>query len=304
MTKVILAVVFSRDRALQLDATLKSFFRQAEDAGAAQLVVLYRASSERLRAQYAQLGRELSGRARFVAETAFRGQLIGLLDATSFGRTEVAPTHESSPRFPWKRRAGPVNHVLFLVDDALFVRRFHLATAVEALQSNADTVGFSFRLGRNTTDSYVLGRSQVLPEFVQLAEGMLKYAWRNGDGDFAYPLELSSSLYRVPDMLRLFRGLEFSNPNTLESQMSIQARRFGRRFPYLLCWEQSVAFSAPLNRVQSVFANRAGQQDEFSAENMSALFDQGRRIDVASLDGFVPSACHQEVGLPLVEGGA
>ncbi len=301
---MILALVFSRDRALQLDATLRSFFRQAVDAGEAQIVVLYRASSERLRAQYGQLGRELAGRVLFIPETEFRGQLIGLLQDMSSGRTDVAPTHRSAPRFPWQRPSSPVNNVLFVVDDALFVRHFHLGTAVEALQSNTDAVGFSFRLGRNTTNSYVLERSQVLPEFVQLAEGMLKYPWRNGDGDFAYPLELSSSLYRAPDMLRLFRGLEFSNPNTLESQMSIRAGRFARRTPYMLCWERSVAFSAPVNRVQTVFENRVGQREEFSLENMSAAFDRGQRIDVARLDGFVPSACHQEVRLSLVESGA
>ena len=42
--EMILGLVFSKDRAMQLDATLSSFFRQAVDADLAQMMVLYRTS--------------------------------------------------------------------------------------------------------------------------------------------------------------------------------------------------------------------------------------------------------------------
>ena len=93
---------------------------------------------------------------------------------------------------------------------------------------------------------------------------MLKFRWPAADGDFAYPLELSSSLYRTSTAVNLFKRLRFSDPNTLESQMSLQARRVcpSNAVPALL--GQSVAFSAPLNRVQNVYQNRVGGQEAFS----------------------------------------
>lgn len=295
--QMILGLIFSKDRAMQLDATLRSFFRQAADVNIVRMVVLYRTSADRHRAQYAELEGEYRGRVRFVRETEFRGQLLGLLK-------EASPARQALPGIlRWMARPHSDDHlpaencVLFLVDDALFVHPFRLGVATQALNSNSDALGFSFRLGRNTSNSYVLARTQALPAFEPMASGVLKFSWPQRDGDFAYPLELSSSLYRAPAVAGLFRRLRFSDPNTLESQMSLQARHFARVTPCLLCWDKSVAFSAPLNRVQDVFDNRGGRQEAFSAENMSDLFERGQRIDVAALDGFVPTACHQEVNL-------
>ena len=81
--EMILGLVFSKDRAMQLDATLSSFFRQAVDADSAQMVVLFRTSSDRHAAQYAELEREYRGRVRFVPETQFRRQLLQLLNDAS-----------------------------------------------------------------------------------------------------------------------------------------------------------------------------------------------------------------------------
>ncbi len=67
--------------------------------------------------------------------------------------------------------------------------------------------------------------------------------------------------------------------------------------PALLCYEQSVTFCNPVNKVQTVYANRAGTASEYAADHLAELFDQGYRVQVAAYAGFVPSACHQEVEL-------
>jgi hypothetical protein len=130
-----------------------------------------------------------------------------------------------------------------------------------------------------------------------LADGTLKFEWVGADGDFAYPLELSSSLYPFGLIVGLIDRLAFSDPNTLESKMAAETRRLTRRWPALLCYPVSVAFCTPLNRVQEVYLNRAGDAESFSPERLADLFAQGRRINVRALDGFVPNACHQEVEL-------
>jgi hypothetical protein len=291
-----LVVVFSKDRALQLEGCLSSFARHVEDAASARMVVIYAASSPRFLRQYRELASEHAMRAKFVLEENFRGQLLGTLASTSPG--SAAGGQDLLSRLLRRRPPGqeePSDYVLFLVDDALFVRPFSIAAAREALRANPDALGFSLRLGRNTTQSYVLNRAQRLPLFQNAGPNMLKFDWTRADGDFGYPLEISSSVYRLSTMASLVRILPFSDPNTLESQLSLRAKGFRRGKASLLCPETSVVFSVPLNRVQEVFGNRAGDDPEWSIERLADKFDKGYRLDTGALDGFVPAACHQEI---------
>ena len=301
---MILAVAFSKDRAMQLDGMVTSFYKQVVDAESVNMVILFRTSSDRYAAQYAELEREYRRRVALVPETEFRRQLLQLLGDASPARPLLTEISSLLGRPHSGSSSTGETHVLFLVDDALFVRSFRINEAAQALSANADVLGFSLRLGRNTSNCYVLGRRQALPAFESLGNHVLKFAWPAADGDFAYPLELSSSLYRASELAGLIRRLRFKDPNSLESQMSLQARRFSRRMPALLCWDQSVAFSAPLNRVQEVFANRRAERGALSTETLAGLFDRGQRIDVGALEGFVPSGCHQEVHLQFEERSA
>lgn len=299
---MILVLVFSMDRALQLDGCLRSLTRHLEDASVVHVVVVYRATSVRLQGQYDELARSAVSGAEFVAETSFRSQVLGIL-----GRWDSASVREASWRsvtrlwrtdpLPPETALSSTQHVLFVVDDTLFVRSIPLEAAVDTLQSSPEALGYSLRLGRNTTYSYVLDRPQRPPEFLSIGKGILRYDWTSADGDFGYPLEISSSLYRIADIRALTTRGSFADPNTLESLVATQTRRFSRSKPFLLCSEDSVAFSAPLNRVQAVYENRAGGKGEWSVTSLAERYDKGQRINIRALDGFVPASCHQEVEL-------
>ncbi len=281
-------LLFSRDRALQLEATLHSLRLQTADSVTAQVVVLFRATSPRYESQYAQVAMDYGDMAHFVVEADFRSQVADILH----GIGVATPSPAAGPM-----SADDVNHWLFLVDDCLFIRPFQLGSAEDALDAHSDALGFSLRLGVNTTYCYSLGRPQRLPVSTKLESGILKFRWPGAQGDFGYPLEISSSLYRARMVMDFVSGLRFNSPSTLESQMALHAGDFSRRHPALLCFEHSVAFCAPVNRVQEVFDNRAGAVDKYSIQHLADLFDEGRRINVRSLTGFEPNACHQEVEL-------
>ncbi len=285
---------------MQLEAALESFFAHAADADTARLVVLFRASSVRLQRQYGELAAKHDKRVLFIAERSFRSQLLEILSSGSQSRL-------GSPHSPWFQalrsrllRQEPRAHdsgdyVLLLVDDDIFVHPFKIAVACQALAAHPEAVAFSLRLGRNTTHFYVQDRRQALPAFTSVADGILEYGWAEADGDFGYPFDISSSLYRRPMLYGMARRLPFEDPNTLEGQMSARSRRYARNMPSLLCFEGSVAFSTPLNRVQNVYTNRAAESPNYSPEALADLFDRGQRICWGAFDGFVPSACHQEV---------
>lgn len=269
-----IVLFFSKDRPLQLDAALRSWRRHCRDAGAAAMKVLYKASTSRMLSFYRRLMVEHPA-VEFVRETDFRRDTLVLLERQDL--------------------------VVFSVDDSLFIRDFSLADAANALERHPDALGFSFRLGRNTTFCYMLSRAQGAPVFEKAAEGILKFDWPDAECDFGYPLEVSSSAYRGKEMLPLLKELNFKNPNTLEEALWQGRARFQQSHARLLCPEISLAFAAPVNRVQEeVKSNRAGTNPAFSADALADAFARGERVDTAALDGFTPRGCHQEVELKLV----
>ena len=268
------ALIFSKDRPLQLDGTLRSFSRHCRDADGVTVRVLYTASTSRNRSLYRQVMREHPG-IHFVEEFDFRRDTMFLLGLHEFA--------------------------LFVVDDCLFVGDFDLAESAAALRRHLDAIGVSLRLGRNTTHCYALNKPQRLPNLQPASESLLAFRWPGMDCDFGYPLEVSSSLYRAADLREVLADVSFRNPNTLEAELANRAERFRESHPVLLCPGQSLAFCAPVNLVQQVCANRAGTQPALSAAALAEKFADGWRIDVSRFDGFVPSGCHQEVELPLAK---
>ena len=269
-SKPLRLVVFSKDRPLQLDATIASLLLRCEDSERVQVSVLYTTSSPYLEGLYRQLGLQYPG-VTFRKERHFRQDVLALVAGTQF--------------------------IGFVVDDAIFVREFSAQTVISALEADNLAIGFSLRLGTNTTYCYPLDSVQDLPAFTTGQPGVLAYRWPGASHDFGYPFDLSSSVYRSTDIEPLLRRLKFNNPNILEAQMAAAAPTFAMERPVLLCFQRSAAFCIPANRVQSVLANRAAGNPDETPEALAAVYAQGGRIDLARYMDFPNNACHQEVPL-------
>jgi len=309
---------------MQLDATLRSFFLHCQDAGENALVrVIYKASNERHVRQYNELSM-LYPEVVFIKQTNFRRDLMKSIapgqagplktvlyklfaETGSIGFSVNSRVDALSRRFfdVYKIRflkmllskGRPDDGVLFLVDDNIFVRRFFLAEMMDAVLKEPETIGFSLRLGRNTQYCYTMRQEQSLPDFEDFSKNILKFNWTSAELEFAYPLEISSSLYLVSVILPLLMTVSFSNPNGFEAKIAARSTIFKNQYPELLCFNQSVTFCNPINVVQSVYANRAGELAGLSAEHLSELFAQGKRVNIHLFDGFTSNACHQEVKL-------
>ena len=309
MTRVPMSgIVLSCDRAMQLDGTLRSFLLHCEDSQNIRLFVIYRARRSRDAQQYKRLAEEHATRGGiiFVEERRFRSDVLGVLMARPDGEPAGAfrrwlTMAAAKLGFPGGLGlpADSFPYVLFLVDDNIFIRDFRLLDIVKALEAHPDALGFSLRLGRNITYFYMQDRPQKQPRFTQLAQDMLKFDWTTGDDDFGYPLEVSSSVYRLDGVLPLLVRSEFRNPNSLEAQMAANVHAFRAVSPFLLCYEQSATFCNAINVVQTVWPNRSGMNPEYAGDRLAQKFDEGYRIDVKAYSGLVPNACHQEVELFL-----
>ena len=252
----LLVLAFSRDRQMQLDATLRSLQQHGRDIQRGDIKVLTKATTERHRALYQTLASE-HPRVELIEERDFRAQLLGLL--------------------------GGYRQILFLVDDNLVVRPFALAEASRALELDESLLGASLRLGRNTIHCYTMHSSQRVPPMAAagICPSMNRFRWVGAEHDFGYPLEVSSSLYRVGDIEPLLQRLAFRNPNQLEAAMAREAPAFAASKPDLLCFENSVTFCNPVNIVQTTFTNnRAGNALEESPAALAERYAAGERIDI------------------------
>ncbi|HXY05093.1 MAG TPA: glycosyltransferase [Burkholderiaceae bacterium] len=265
-------IVFSKDRPLQLHATLTSLRARCTDPERLDIKVLAFASNHPMARRYTRLMQETPF-ADLVCEEGFKSTLCTLV--------------------------RDAKYVAFVCDDAVFVRPWSVACVLGMLYEIPNAIGVSLRLGRNTTLCYSLGRPQSVPTSVDLNDHWRACNWTKAELDFGYPLELSSSIYRVGDIWPLLEQLSYNTPNQLEEQLAAQAAAFAPRLPILVYPESSIAFCAPLNVVQSTHPNRNGARPDQSAEALGIRFDEGMRVDVEALRGHTPAACHEEVELPL-----
>lgn len=290
-------IIFSKDRPLQLHATLASFALHAKEAAASPIAIIYCASSEAYDLGYRALAEEMASvlSIQWIEESNFKADLLGVIQ-------------QDKPRRRWRRlvsrllgrRPGLLSeHLLFLVDDNIFIRPFSLPEMAAALSSDPQAIAFSLRVGTNTTSCYSMQCDQPLPAFENVASG-LRFSWPGQVGDFGYPLEVSSSVYRSRDLIPLLRRLPYSNPNRLEQGLAAASALYSRSLPKLLCFNLSVAFCAPINKVQSIVDNRSGGEPSYSSEALQSLFSDGFRVDVQALRDFVPVAAHQEIELPMI----
>lgn len=323
----ICVLIFSRDRAMQLDATLRSFFLHCKDSQLPQIYVLYKSTSNQHHLQY-QILRDNYPEVNFVKQGQFRRDVLRIVNPypfvsfsalvhsvvdiiiSAFLLIERVPTRVLQGvsylvREKLLKRFVPVvsgnQFLLFLVDDNLFVKDFSLEDILETLGEHPDALGFSLRLGTNITHCYMLDQPQSLPEFTPLDNLFMKFDWTVAELDFAYPLEVSSSIYRTRDVFPIIATQPFVIPNLLESQLASSADSFATKMPSLICPRHSYTFCNAINLVQTVASNKAGVDVGYTSDHLADLFDQGYRIRVDAYSGFVPNGCHQEVPLEFYQ---
>lgn len=309
-------LIFSFNRAMQLDAVLKSFFYHCQDTELIELSVLYKVSDELNRAQYESLIRDYP-QVSFIAQTDFRNDVLNWITQRSsealnkFVRKYLHwfQLSRKSKVFKvffnrsiraivlWFLPCDSDKLILFLVDDNIFTRDFSLESIIQQMRECPKALGFSLRLGRNTTYCYAHSSDQALPHFTEITDHVLRYDWTAAEHDFAYPLEVSSSVFRVKQILPLLLRSDFGNPNGLEGVIASQPYRYARTNPFLFCFETSITFCAPINIVQNVVNNRVGNQSLYSAASLCQIFESGERINIRVFDDFVSNSCHQEVEL-------
>jgi hypothetical protein len=279
------AVVFSMDRAMQLDALLGSYVAKVKNP--APLHILYRATTSAHRKAYDQALALYDVVVRDItvqeARTTFRQQLLGIIDQIS------------APK------------ILFLVDDDVFVEPvdFNTMTSIESRWAIP-----SLRLGTNLSMTYVLQKKQPHPKFfswdgvsasksaeapsaVGDSDDLLCWRWKDGVFEWAYPLSVDGHFFATAEIAALIRHTEFDSPNTLEGNLQLYADFFMSRLG--VCYRKSRLVNVPCNKVQTDNRNIHG---DLHQDELLRKWQSGLRIHLESLYGIMNRGAHEDI--PLV----
>src|SRR5262249_24350208 len=110
------AIVFSKDRPLQVEAAIQSLLSTCQDAHNLTVAVLYLATSSAMRGRYERVAAAFP-QMRLAPEAGFQDTLVALV--------------------------GGSPHLLFIVDDVIFVRPWSIEQVIGALARNPLAVGYS-----------------------------------------------------------------------------------------------------------------------------------------------------------------
>lgn len=254
-------VIFSKDRAMQLDALLRSFYFYSNESP--EIKVLYHCSNSSYESGYSKLINDSQyKKVAFLKESSFKADLITLFEQLNSSK------------------------VLFLVDDILFKNQFDFN---EFSKFNPLSFTASLRHGKHLTYCYTLAKRQALPLFSKKA-AFLTWDWNQADYDWAYPLSLDGHLFDTLEMKVLINDLAYKAPNSLEQAMQIMNPLFKQRPG--LCYENSIIVNNPCNKVQVENDNLHG---ESQIEDLNTKWLKGYKIDFKKFEGILNTSAHQDL---------
>jgi len=259
------AIVFSKDRPLQLSSLLHSMEYYCSNV--AKINILYHTSSKAYEIAYAHL-RDRFPWAAFQNEVHFRTDLIRLL------------------------KAIPSRIVFFLVDDIIFTDFFD-ATILANLDCKKHIL--SLRLHPGITYSYMTHREQEPPPLVPFSNDLLTFSWNNNSVDWGYPLSVDGHVFEKKRILKLIQKCDFKAPNSLEASLQAFTAQLKSK-THGICFGIPKIINFPVNKVQSEFANRAGERNP---EDLLELFLQGYEIDFRHYEKCAYNSVHVDTELVL-----
>ena len=287
MDKPLSIVVFSKDRAAQLDLCLKSISKNLGSLKErCDISIIFTSSSKEFASGYERLG-ELWSSCGFKFE-----------DENKYN--DFNDTLESLMQ-------GWSKYVLFFTDDDLIYRNFnHDFEVVEKeFVTTKSLMCISLRLGTNTfvQDQYKNTMCLIPDPVISGEKKIKKWKWKKEreDSNFAYPFSLDGHIFESEMAKWVIRNTNgYYNPNSLEGKahrIHIVENGCKDFKDDMGCFEKSFVVNTPINRVQETCFNGAGKFFGNTPEELNDLFLNGKRLCLESMDFSTVIGTHQEIKL-------
>jgi hypothetical protein len=261
-------VIFSCNRAFQLDALLTSYLEKVSNP--APLVVIYKATNSDHAQAYEDLNlqfRDAKVRIDFICQADFQNSLVQVLNSIS------------------------VESIFFLVDDIIFINEVDLGIA-QRLNSRVEIL--SLRLSPKLTKSYTANQNQLPPKFLpsDIDPDLLRFEWFEKGCEWSDPWSVDGNIYSTAEIRVLTRASRFAAPNSYEDCLKLFEDLAKNRVGY--CFKDSKILNLAINRVQDERANASGN---ITADYLLKQWNEGFQMDRSKFDFYQPKSPHEEHGI-------
>ena len=266
------AIVFSKDRACQLELLVRSMVGGWNVHGkhGLEFTVIYDTSNERYEKSYEKLMHEFCGKNYYFSLCR---------DVGKFKERTIEAIHNYID-------GSHDKYTVFFVDDDVFKLPFSTDSHMfHTFQMQTDIACLSLRMSPRMTYSYTQNKNVIVPP---IENGIWDWT-KTKESNWSYPMSLDGHIFRTTDILPLIERLDYNNPNELEGQLA-QHPLLHR--PKMICFDEPIIMSLPVNRVQEASKNRCGN---ISAEFLNEQFLAGKRIKLQPIIDFKNTSPQQEV---------
>ena len=260
-------IVFSRDRACQLELFIRSMKFYFKEFSEYKINVLYTFSDFKFKEGYDKLFKIYNdSNINYIRESNFKSQVVSLLNIDN-------------------------PYTVFFVDDIVFKNSFSLTSLpFKLLTLRDDILTLSLRLHTKLTYCYPARIEMTPPEF----DNSNAFKWYGLRGDYGYPMSLDGHFFRTKEILSITKVITFKNPNSYESMLA----GYPLNRPKIICFEDSIIVNNPINKVQNFNNNVHGN---ITAEYLNQKFLDDYIIDLENFKGIKNDSCHQEININLIK---
>lgn len=244
----IVSIIFSKDRAMQLDAFLQSYFEYVQNASTVK--VLYHTSSIEHEKSYQDLVEIYKSQpVEFHKEGNFRELLLTIVENSTEDR------------------------LIFYVDDMLFSAKIDY-NDLKAINPLEKIVCLS--RGKDLVYSTVLAKPLQVPTIKPLQGNLFQFKWNEIPefSDWTYPIGVSGYMFSRTEILAMMKATLFKAPNSLESNLQAFLPYFEKRDG--VCYENVVTPCVHTNLTQTEGYNNV--LGHYSLEELLKIWQEGKRI--------------------------
>ncbi len=254
-------IVFSKDRALQLELLARSFNKYVKNFNEYVITVLYTYSNDAFKKGYNKLINMGHANLNFVKEINFKSDLIRLVDRQT-------------------------NYTVFFVDDLVFKNNFDFYdNQMDMFKNDNEILCRSLRVHPNLTYCYPM--QLKINKYPNFLENNIFY-WSGEQTPYGYPMSIDGHIFRTKELLPLVKELDYSNPNSFEGIMHTNSIDL----PKMICYDKSIIINNPCNIVQTNNPNIHGNVE---VNDLNSKFLAGYIINLDNFDGIENTSCHQEI---------
>lgn len=263
-------IFYSKNRAMQLEACIRSFKKHFKEYNNAKKHVVFKTTDKDFVNGYKILMQEHSD-VNYVPETHFKNDTKNLVMANK-----------------------DKDFTMFVMDDIIFKNDFSLNDSIfSMLKDNPHMLAISLRLHKGISYCYAIDKKINLPNFVRdVPDKFCVWNYPGCEGDWGYGYSLDANIYNTKYILPLLFNGQYDNPNTLEALLnSPQILTNGIVATHMCCYpKESKLINVPANRVQNVFPNRYDKS--WDENQLNEKFLNGERLSLENVTNIDTNAVH------------